>query len=106
MKLVLEGKTPGGSPSTLIAWYSVCDSSDNASIEVLREGIVPADEGFVMVEESDLKQWRDAGHVAREPLKGIKERLSQVKLGTRLLTQQSGSSAGTVERLLFLLLFL
>ena len=41
---LVEGITPGGSPSTLIAWYSVCDSSDNASIEVLREGIVPADE--------------------------------------------------------------
>ena len=41
---LVEGNTPGGSPSTLIAWYSVCDSSDNASIEVLREGIVPADE--------------------------------------------------------------
>ena len=41
-----------------------------------------------------------------EPLKESKERLSQVRLGTRLLTQQSGSSAGTVERLRFLLLFL
>ena len=25
-----------------------------------------------MVEESDLKQWRDAGHVARRTLEGIK----------------------------------
>ena len=41
---LVEGNTPGGSPSTLIAWYSVCDVSDNTSIEVLREGIVPTEE--------------------------------------------------------------
>ena len=41
---LVKGNTPGGSPSTLIAWYSVCDASDNASIEVLREGIVPTEE--------------------------------------------------------------
>ena len=41
---IVEGNTPGGSPSTLIAWYSVCDASDNTSIEVLREGIVPTEE--------------------------------------------------------------
>ncbi len=41
---LVEGNTPGGPPSTLIAWYSVCDASDNASIEVLREGIIPTDE--------------------------------------------------------------
>jgi hypothetical protein len=28
----------------LIAWYSVCDASDNASIEVLREGIIATEE--------------------------------------------------------------
>lgn len=41
---LVEGNTPGGSPSTLISWYSVCDASDNTSIEVLREGIVPTEE--------------------------------------------------------------
>ena len=41
---LVEGNTPGGSPSTLIAWYSVCDASDNTSIEVLREGIIPTEE--------------------------------------------------------------
>ena len=41
---LVKGNTPGGSPSTLIAWYSVCDASDNASIEVLREGIVATEE--------------------------------------------------------------
>ena len=41
---LVKGNTPGGSPSTLIAWYSVCDASDNTSIEVLREGIVPTEE--------------------------------------------------------------
>jgi L-threonylcarbamoyladenylate synthase len=41
---LVEGNTPGGLPSTLIAWYSVCDVSDCTSIEVLREGIIPADE--------------------------------------------------------------
>tara|TARA_B000000532_G_scaffold237926_1_gene225763 strand:+ start:91 stop:558 length:468 start_codon:yes stop_codon:yes gene_type:complete len=41
---LVKGNTPGGSPSTLIAWYSVCDSSDNASIEVLREGIIATEE--------------------------------------------------------------
>ena len=41
---LVAGDTPGGSPSTLIAWYSGCDVSDSASIEVLREGIIPAEE--------------------------------------------------------------
>ncbi len=41
---LVKGNTPGGSPSTLIAWYSVCDASDNASIEVLRQGIVATEE--------------------------------------------------------------
>ena len=41
---LVKGNTPGGSPSTLIAWYSVCDASDNASIEVLREGIIATEE--------------------------------------------------------------
>jgi len=41
---LVAGETVGGVPSTLIAWYSVCDLPDCASIEVLREGIVPAKE--------------------------------------------------------------
>ena len=41
---LVKGNTPGGSPSTLIAWYSVCDASDNTSIEVLREGIIATEE--------------------------------------------------------------
>lgn len=43
VKLV-AGETPGGSPSTLIAWHSVCDSSARASIEVLREGLIAENE--------------------------------------------------------------
>ena len=38
---------------------------------MLREGII-ATESYVMVEESDLKQERDAGHMT--PLKESKER--------------------------------
>ena len=41
---VADGNTASGPPSTLIAWYSVCDAPDYPSIEVLREGIVPAKE--------------------------------------------------------------
>ncbi|HIE63810.1 MAG: type II methionyl aminopeptidase [Methanobacteriota archaeon] len=32
-----------------------------------------------MVEESDLKQWRDAGHVARRTLEGIKDEITEGK---------------------------
>ena len=37
---VVSGDTASGLPSTLIAWYSVCGTSERASIEVLREGII------------------------------------------------------------------
>ena len=36
----VSGTCPGGSPSTLIVWYSVCDSTESMDIEVLREGVV------------------------------------------------------------------
>ena len=36
----VSGVCPGGSPSTLIVWYSVCDSAESRDIEVLREGVV------------------------------------------------------------------
>ena len=36
----VSGACPGGSPSTLIVWYSVCDSTESRDIEVLREGVV------------------------------------------------------------------
>ena len=38
------GLCPGGSPSTLIAWYSVCGSTLLRDTEVLREGVVPSKE--------------------------------------------------------------
>ncbi len=41
---IVSGDTSSGLPSTLIAWYSVCSASERASIEVLREGIIPTDE--------------------------------------------------------------
>ncbi len=41
---LVAGETPGGSPSTLIAWYSVCDAPARASIEVLREGLIAESE--------------------------------------------------------------
>ena len=40
----VPGVCPGGSPSTLIAWYSVCGSTQLRDTEVLREGIVPSEE--------------------------------------------------------------
>ncbi len=40
----VEGVCPGGSPSTLIAWYSVCGSTQLSDTEVLREGVVPSEE--------------------------------------------------------------
>ena len=36
----VSGTCPGGSPSTLIVWYSVCDSTESRDIDVLREGVV------------------------------------------------------------------
>jgi len=36
----VSGACPGGSPSTLIVWYSVCDSTESRDIDVLREGVV------------------------------------------------------------------
>jgi L-threonylcarbamoyladenylate synthase len=36
----VSGTCPGGRPSTLIAWYSVCDSTESSDIEVLREGVI------------------------------------------------------------------
>ena len=36
----VSGACPGGSPSTLIVWYSVYGSTELRDIEVLREGVV------------------------------------------------------------------
>ena len=36
----VSGTCSGGRPSTLIVWYSVCDSTESRDIDVLREGIV------------------------------------------------------------------
>ena len=44
----VSGVCPGGSPSTLIAWYSVCDSTESKDIAVLREGVVS---------ELEVKSW-------------------------------------------------
>ncbi len=41
---LVAGETPGGAPSTLIAWHSVCDVPERASIEVLREGLIAKNE--------------------------------------------------------------
>ena len=40
----VSGACPGGLPSTLIAWYSVCGSTQLRDTEVLREGVVPSEE--------------------------------------------------------------
>ena len=44
-----------------------------------------------MVEESDLKQWRDAGHVARRTLEGIKGEIVGTKSSTRLRDSFDGT---------------
>jgi len=44
----VPGICPGGRPSTLIAWYSVCDSTESSDIEVLREGVIS---------EREVKSW-------------------------------------------------
>ena len=36
----VDGVCEGGSPSTLIAWHTVCESPESLSIEVIREGTV------------------------------------------------------------------
>jgi len=38
--LFLSGTCSGGTPSTLIAWHTVCKSPKGNEIEVLREGLV------------------------------------------------------------------
>jgi len=40
----ISGTCPGGMPSTLIAWYTVCKSPNSREIEVLREGLVQKNE--------------------------------------------------------------
>ena len=40
----VPGLCQGGLPSTLIAWYSVCGSTQLRDTEVLREGVVPSKE--------------------------------------------------------------
>ena len=44
----VSGFCPSGSPSTLIVWYSVYDSTESRDIEVLREGLVS---------ELEVKSW-------------------------------------------------
>jgi L-threonylcarbamoyladenylate synthase len=48
----ISGKCPGGVPSTLIAWHTVCKSPNSREIEVLREGLVTKKE----VQEWSKKQ--------------------------------------------------
>ena len=40
----ITGVCPGGTPSTLISWYTVCKSPNSREIEVLREGLVKSKE--------------------------------------------------------------
>ena len=40
----VPGVCPGGSPSTLIVWHSVCGSTQLRDTEVLREGVVSSEE--------------------------------------------------------------
>ena len=40
----VSGICPGGVPSTLIAWHTVCKSPNSREIEVLREGLVTSRE--------------------------------------------------------------
>lgn len=40
----ISGMCPGGRPSTLIAWHTVCKSPNSREIEVLREGLVASKE--------------------------------------------------------------
>ncbi|MAH98535.1 MAG: hypothetical protein CMA12_04195 [Euryarchaeota archaeon] len=42
--LGIEGVCEGGSPSTLIAWHTVCDSPESMRIEVVREGKISSEE--------------------------------------------------------------
>ena len=40
----VDGVCEGGSPSTLIAWHTVCESPESLSIEVIREGKIGSEE--------------------------------------------------------------
>ena len=59
----------------MIAWHTVCDTPSSPHIEVVREGRVSR-RCAKLVAEEDLKQWRDAGHVARRALEGIKNEIT------------------------------
>ena len=50
-----------------------------------------------MVEESDLKQWRDAGHVARRTLEGIKGEIVAGKGWNEVIDLRRGSYEGMVQ---------
>ena len=52
-----------------------------------------------MVEETDLKHWRDAGHVARRTLEGIKDEIIAGKHWNDVSTLLSVSSGGMAVRL-------
>ena len=42
--LAIEGVCEGGSPSTLIAWHTVCNTPESFGIEVIREGKVSTED--------------------------------------------------------------
>ena len=44
--LGVDGLCQGGLPSTLIAWHTVCDSTESLGIEVVREGKISSKEVF------------------------------------------------------------
>ena len=44
--LGVDGLCQGGLPSTLIAWHTVCDSTESLRIEVVREGKISSKEVF------------------------------------------------------------
>ena len=44
--LGVDGLCQGGLPSTLIAWHTVCDSTESPRIEVVREGKISSKEVF------------------------------------------------------------
>ena len=55
-----------------------------------------------MVEESQLKYWRDAGHVARRALEAMKLELQPGKTFHESSSPQNASFIDTVENLPFL----
>ena len=72
---IVHGNRATGPGSTFV---KIDFTNDEPLVTIIREGVVPAHD-VVLVEESTLKYWKDAGHVARRTLEAMKLELTPGK---------------------------